>query len=321
MSSHSSTMRVGITMGDPAGVGPQLINRGLLPVRHLARFIVIGDKGVYSRTQKPRGDLPIEFIDLSNVRLPTFRFGQKKPSYGKASLEYINKAITLLKNKQIDCLVTCPVSKETITASGTLFRGHTEYLATATQTHKYVMMLLNHSLKFSLVTRHVPLKSVTDKITVKAIQETICITHQYLKLYFGLRQPRIVVCGVNPHASDNGILGKEENNIISPAVQSLQKKLTMITGPLPADTAISRAAKREFDCIIALYHDQALIPLKLTSASENGVNITLGLPFVRTSPLHGTAFDIADQPSRINTHSFTEAVKLAIQCTKNLKRD
>jgi 4-hydroxythreonine-4-phosphate dehydrogenase len=321
MPSQSKALRVGITMGDPAGVGPHLINRGLLPVRHLARFIVIGDKGVYSLTQKPRTGIPIEFIDLSNVRLSTFRFGKKSSHYGKASLEYINKAITLLKDRQIDCLVTCPVSKETISASGIPFHGHTEYLANSTRTQRYVMMLLNHTLKFSLVTRHLPLKNVPGEIKVKTIQESICITHQYLKSYFGLRQPRIVVCALNPHASDNGLMGEEENSIIRPAVHVLQKKLPAITGPLPADTAISLAAKKEFDCIIALYHDQALIPLKLTEASENGVNITLGLPFVRTSPLHGTAFDIAHRPSRINTHSFTEAVKLAIQCTQNLKRN
>ncbi|MDP2923969.1 MAG: 4-hydroxythreonine-4-phosphate dehydrogenase PdxA, partial [Candidatus Omnitrophota bacterium] len=168
-------------------------------------------------------------------------------------------------------------------------------------------------------TRHIPLKNVHLKINKSNIGKTIFLTCKSMKELFHISNPRIAVCGLNPHASDNGLIGNEENRIIKPALKKIKPSLKcVIDGPLPVDTAMLRAKEKKYDCVIAIYHDQALIPLKLTG-KESGVNITLGLPFIRTSPLHGTAFDIAgtDLPK---PDSLIEAIKLAIRCTRNQKK-
>jgi 4-hydroxythreonine-4-phosphate dehydrogenase len=182
------------------------------------------------------------------------------------------------------------------------------------------MMLLNENFRFSLVTRHIPLKKVATSLTSQEIYKTILLTHLSLRKLFGIKKPRIAVCGLNPHASDNGILGNEEKTIIIPALKRLKGKISSIVGPLPADVAIGRAAKEKYDCLIAMYHDQALIPLKI-AGTYTGVNLTLGLPFIRTSPLHGTAFDIAQKPYKACADSMIEAIKLAVKCSLNRRRD
>ncbi|MBI5145328.1 MAG: 4-hydroxythreonine-4-phosphate dehydrogenase PdxA, partial [Candidatus Omnitrophica bacterium] len=248
-----------------------------------------------------------------------FSFGKISAEYGQASLEYLDKALELIKRGEIDCLVTCPLSKEAVNLAGIKFSGHTEYLAKRTKTRDVVMMLVNKEMRFSLVTRHIPLKKVSPTLNRDNLSKTIFITRQYLKKMFSIKEPRIIVCGVNPHASDNGLLGSEENKIIQPVIKKLKKFIKYLDGPLSADVAIYKAKQREYDCVIAMYHDQALIPLKLLSRDQ-GVNITLGLPFVRTSPLHGTAFDIAGT-SLANPSSLMEAIKLAVKCALNQKKD
>ena len=178
------------------------------------------------------------------------------------------------------------------------------------------MMLLNRKLKFSLVTRHIPLKYVPARLDADKIYKTILLTHRSLKELFLIKNPRIGVCGLNPHASDNGLLGAEENKIIKPALMRVAKSIRNIEGPLPADVAVLKAVQKKYDCLIAMYHDQALIPLKLSGA-YTGVNLTLGLRFIRTSPLHGTAFDIAGKFNLANPSSLIAAIKLAIKLTKN----
>jgi len=178
-----------------------------------------------------------------------------------------------------------------------------------------VMMLLNKEFKFSLVTRHIPLKSVSGALNKDRLYKNIYVTYRVLKDFFLMESPRIVVCGLNPHASDNGIIGKEENQIVKPVLDRLRSMIGYIDGPLSADVAIAKAKQKKYDCVIAMYHDQALIPLKLLDNSS-GVNITLGLPFVRTAPLHGTAFDIAGT-NRANPNSLIEAIKLAVECCVN----
>jgi 4-hydroxythreonine-4-phosphate dehydrogenase len=180
------------------------------------------------------------------------------------------------------------------------------------------MMLLNKDLKFSLVTRHIALEAVPRAINKYKLQRIISITNQALKNLFLIKEPRLVVCGLNPHASDNGVIGSEENQVIKPVIAGFAKTLKNIYGPLPADVAIKKANQHKYDCIIAMYHDQALIPLKLLG-DESGVNLTLGLPFIRTSPLHGTAFDIA-ATKLANPDSMLAAINLAIKCTLNQKR-
>ncbi|MDD5237618.1 MAG: 4-hydroxythreonine-4-phosphate dehydrogenase PdxA [Candidatus Omnitrophica bacterium] len=320
--SKSSKLRVGITMGDPSGIGAGLILKALPKLKNLADFVIIADGWVLNKLKTFGSELPtFRLVDLNNVRRDNFSFGKVKAEYGRASIEYLDKALELVKDKAIDCLVTCPVSKEAVSLAGFKFRGHTEYLAKQTHTKDFVMLLLNKDLRIGLVTRHIPLKDVPLKINKEKILKTIFLTHKGIKEMFALASPRMVVCGLNPHASDNGLIGNEENKHIKPVIQKLRRRLRMqLDGPLPADVAIYKATRNEYDCVIAMYHDQALIPLKLYG-SDTGVNMTLGLPFVRTSPLHGTAFDIARNPDLANPNSLIEAIKLAAKCTINQKKD
>jgi 4-hydroxythreonine-4-phosphate dehydrogenase len=318
----SYKVKVGITLGDPSGIGPAVISKAINKLTGYAEFVIIGDEWVFNKVQGARCRVQgCRFIDLNNVSRKKFEFGRVEAEYGKASIEYLGKALELIKTEAIDCLVTAPISKEAIKKGGFNYSGHTEYLAQHTNTKEPVMMLLNRNLRFSLVTRHIPLKSVSSEINENNLSKTILLTVQNLKKLFFIKHPRIVVCGLNPHASDNGLIGDEEDRLIRPAIEKLKEKLTCpIEGPVPSDVAIYRANSREFDCVIAMYHDQALIPLKLLGIS-NGVNLTLGLPFVRTSPLHGTAFDIANKPRLANPDSMIEAIKLAVKCTLNLRKD
>jgi len=330
MSKLKHKIKVGITMGDPSGIGPTIIAKAIPRIKGLAEFVVIGDRWVFEKNQKSkisatkRGGFAknfgkknqkFKFIDLHNVPRKNFAFGRIKAEYGKASMGYLDRALELIKNKQIDCLVTCPISKEAINLAGFKFSGHTEYFQKRTKTKHTVMMLLNKEFKFSLVTRHIPLKSVSGALNKDRLYKNIYVTYRVLKDFFLMESPRIVVCGLNPHASDNGIIGKEENQIVKPVLDRLRSMIGYIDGPLSADVAIAKAKQKKYDCVIAMYHDQALIPLKLLDNSS-GVNITLGLPFVRTAPLHGTAFDIAGT-NRANPNSLIEAIKLAVECCVN----
>ncbi|MCX5703410.1 MAG: 4-hydroxythreonine-4-phosphate dehydrogenase PdxA, partial [Candidatus Omnitrophica bacterium] len=301
-------IRVGITMGDPSGIGPAITSKAVDKLKGLADFVVIGDEWVFKKAQNakrkapasPAGRQSYKFIDLNNVTRQSFSFGKIKAEYGRASIEYLDKALGLVKNREIDCLVTAPISKEAINLAGFSYSGHTEYLAKNTHTRDFAMMLLNKALRVSLVTRHIPLKDVPAQINKDRISKTIFLTHRALKQIFKIKNPRVVVCGLNPHASDNGIIGKEENRVIKPAIEKLRAKFKIdINGPISSDVAIYQAKEGQYDAVIAMYHDQALIPLKF-SADFTGVNMTLGLPFLRTSPLHGTAFDIAGKHKLAN---------------------
>ena len=308
-------------MGDPSGVGPAVIAKALKKIEHQAEFVVIGDKWVFNRHSADSCQLSaVRFIDLNNVSRKNFRFGKVRAEYGRASIEYLDKALELIRDKEIECLVTAPISKVAINLAGFKSLGHTEYLAKKTHTKDFVMMLLNKKLKLALVTRHIPLNSVSGTLNTRLIYKNALITHKSLKELFAIKNPRIVVCGINPHASDNGLIGEEESTIIAPAIKRLKRKRINIVGPLASDIAILKASRKEFDCVVTIYHDQALIALKASDAS-GGVNITLGLPFIRTSPLHGTAFDIAGNFRLADPRSLIEAISLAIKCTSNLKKD
>ena len=319
--SKSSRVKVGLTIGDPSGIGPAIAVKA---VRELAGFVdllIIGDLFVLNKipgfSSIPRSG--IEVADLKNVKREGFRFGRIKPEYGRASVEYLDKALQLLKDNQIGCLVTCPISKEAINKAGFRYSGHTEYFIEKTKTSQVVMMLLNKSIRFSLVTRHIPIKNVAKELTVDKIFNVTRTTCLSLKNNFNLTSPRIVICGLNPHASDNGLIGSEEEEIIKPAIDKLRKAFKNIDGPLSADVAIYKAFKGEYDAVVVMYHDQALIPLKITG-KDSGVNMTLGLPFIRTSPLHGTAFDIAGKHKFANASSLISAIKLAVKCASDQKK-
>ncbi|MBI4708439.1 MAG: 4-hydroxythreonine-4-phosphate dehydrogenase PdxA [Candidatus Omnitrophica bacterium] len=318
----SSKIKVGITLGDPSGIGPAITLKAIQQVKNLAEIIVIGDSFVLQKAASLKFYARnFKLIDLQNVKQREFRFGQIRAQYGRAAMEYLDQALGLLKNREIDCLVTCPISKQAINLAGFPYSGHTEYLMKMSASLHVVMMLLNDKLRFSLLTRHIPLKDVSPILNKQEIISNIGIITNGLKILFGIRAPKLVVCGLNPHASDGGIIGKEEESLIKPILKGLRKKLkVLIDGPMSADAAIQKAYYNQYDCVIAMYHDQALIPLKLTSP-QTGVNLTLGLPFVRTSPLHGTAFDIAGDYNRANPDSLISAIKLAIECTKNQRKD
>jgi 4-phospho-D-threonate 3-dehydrogenase / 4-phospho-D-erythronate 3-dehydrogenase len=313
----SRGIRIGITMGDPAGIGPEIIAKAGFKKSASVTCVVIGDRFVFDKAAgRGRVRSACEFIDLANVCRRTFKFGRISAEYGKASIEYLDRAMNMLAAGTIDCLVTAPISKEAINSAGYHYSGHTEYLAAKARRPDVVMMLVNDALKFSLVTRHVPLAQVSRRLNRRDICRTLAVTHDALRKLFNIKKPRIVVLGINPHGSDNGVIGNEENSIIKPALAAC--KLSGVDGPRGADVAIHQAATGAYDCVLAMYHDQALIPLKLTG-DETGVNMTLGLPFVRTSPLHGTAFDIAGTGTA-DPASLRAAVTLALQCAQNQKK-
>jgi 4-hydroxythreonine-4-phosphate dehydrogenase len=309
-------IKIGITIGDPSGIGPIVTLKALQHLRGVAEFLVIGDRWVFEKSQAlPAG---YKFVDLKNINRRRFQRGCIRAEYGRASIQYLDKALELLRRKEIECLVTAPISKEAIGLAGFPYKGHTEYLKEKTRASPE-MMLLNKHIRTVLITRHVPLKDVSRIISRKRIREVALLTHSSLKKMFLIKEPRIVLCGLNPHASDRGVIGKEEKETLIPAIKGLRKRIKHLYGPLPADIALLKTKNKEYDCAITLYHDQSLIALKLLNP-ESGVNLTLGLPFIRTSPLHGTAFDIAAKSRLIDPRSMVEAIKLAIQCTLNLKK-
>lgn len=319
----SSTIRAVLCIGDPAGIGPAIALKALKILKDKVDITVIGNSFVLAKAAKilKHCPMPKKLIGLDNIKTKSFAFGKLNAQNGRASVEYLDQAIEFLKRKQFDCLVTCPVSKEAVNLSGLNFSGHTEYLAKKTKSKDLVMMLLNDKLKFSLVTRHIGLKDVSRLLDPDILESNILNTIRCLNSLFLIKKPKIVVCALNPHASDNGLMGTEEKKIINPVIKKIKKRFknVYLTQAFCADVAIAGAAKGLFDAVIAMYHDQALIPLKLIDP-DSGVNLTFGLPFVRTSPLHGTAFDIADNPNLANPNSLVKAIILAVKCTLNQKR-
>ena len=313
-----------ITMGDPAGIGPEVILKALLSkkIRNSGRFVIIGNfKAFVETAHRCRISLPVESNRLSflNVgKISKLCFGRAKTYYGAIALESINVALRLLDEKKIDGLITAPVNKHTICKTGIHFSGHTEYLAQHSNAAHVVMMLVGGPLKVALVTRHLALKDVPRALTKHNVAHTIALTAEALKMYFGISHPRIAVCGLNPHAGEAGVMGEEEIRTIKPALRKVLN-VGKIEGPLPSDTLFHLAFNREFDAIVAMYHDQGLIPLKMI-AFHKGVNVTLGLPYVRTSPDHGTAYAIAGK-NKAHPGSMIEAITLATTMTNVRKRN
>ena len=287
--SRSNKRIIGITAGDPAGIGPEVTAKALkaLPRRSHTEYCAIGgnDPGV----------------------IP----GRPNQKSARASLQAVDHAVQLLKTKKIHALVTAPLSKEGICSLGVDFVGHTEYLADAFHCKKFAMMFVSPKLKTMIVTRHLPLKAVPKAINPRNIFEAIELMDQTLKNHFKIRRPVIAVCGLNPHAGEGGKLGTEEITVIIPTIQNARKKGINVIGPLAADTLFSPDLPHKYDAVVAMYHDQGLIPVK-TLYFSHVVNLTVGLPFIRTSPAHGTAFDIAGK-NKANPASMIEAIKLAVQ--------
>jgi len=306
----SSSPKIGITIGDPSGIGPEVTLKAIarLSSAQEKNIVIIGDSFVLSKISGFK-KTNARLIDLQNVSRTNFAWGKISPCFGSAAKQYLDKALELLKRGAINCLVTAPVSKEAISLSGCKFSGHTEYLAQKTRTKQFAMMFYAGKLRVTLVTRHIPLNQVANKISPRNILESIMLTDSFLRKFLRIRNPRIVVCGLNPHAGEDGLLGKEEGRIIKPALAKARKYNRFIVGPLPGDTVFIPAHFKKFDAVIAMYHDQGMIPVKAL-AFDSCVNVTLGLPFIRTSPCHGTAFDIAGK-NIADPSSMLSAIKLA----------
>lgn len=311
------TVKIAIAMGDPAGIGPEITARALKGAGRFkdAVFFVAGDAYVLARYGfKKSGN--VFLTDLKNITPHAFKPGSPTEETARASLEYLKSAVSQIKEAQAHCLVTAPLSKECVRRAGFPWPGHTEFLAHSFGVSRPEMVFISDVLKVVLVTRHMSLRDA-----IKSITETKIVRcgEQVLDLLAGkfkIKNPRIAVCGLNPHAGEAGLFGSEEKASIAPAIKKLNKAAgPHFFGPFAADTVFHRARHGEFDLVMAMYHDQGLIPFKMI-AFESGVNLTIGLPFVRTSPVHGTAFDIAGKEVA-DPRSMKAAITLAYQLTKN----
>ncbi len=307
--------RIAITMGDPAGIGPEIIVKAFAEedIYKICNPIVIGDKAIIKEVIKVTGmDFDpdnIEVLNLNEIKNPS-KLPKSQPSEysGRVSFTYIRKAVELYRLGIIQAIVTCPISKTALRMAGLPWTGHTDMLAELTETENYAMAFYSELLKLILVTIHIPLKEVPYLIKKEKVINSIFFAKKACDI-LQIKTPRIAVCGLNPHAGENGLMGREEIEEISPAVNEAKDLGINVSGPYPADSIFYRAYKGEFDMVVAMYHDQALAPFKLI-AFDKGVNFTVGLPFVRTSPDHGTAYDIAWQ-GKANPSSLLEAIKLA----------
>jgi len=304
---RSARPRLVLTLGDPAGIGPEIVVKALArkEVRRLAEFVIVG----HAEFLPPLRGVACCAPEPWRGRRPTP--GRWSVHTGRASLAYVEAAVALCQSGMADAMVTAPICKAAWQRAEAGVPGHTELLAARCGGLRPVMMLVGGGLRVALATIHEPLARVPRLLTAERIVAIAEILHRDLRARFGLPRPRLAILGVNPHAGEEGCLGQEEARIIRPAVQRLQRRRIRAVGPLPADTAFHQMRGGHYDAVLAMYHDQGLGPLK-TVAFETGVNVTLGLPIVRTSPDHGTAFDIAGQ-NRARPDSLIAAIRLAAE--------
>jgi 4-hydroxythreonine-4-phosphate dehydrogenase len=319
-------------MGDPAGVGPEIIARVYEDpsISQSAQLVVVGDASVMQEALKILGSsrqiyrievftdetydrTKLNIVDLDNLPWSTFKTGQIDSRAGKASYDYINTAIDMALDRLVDGVVTGPIHKQSMQLAGYNYPGHTEILTERSGTKDYAMLFVAGSLNVILVTTHCSMRDALDMINVEAVLKKIQLADQAMKA-MGVVKPRIAVAGINPHAGEGGRFGIEEKEILEPAITLGRAAGLEVTGPYPPDTVFYRARRGEFDIVVSMFHDQGLIPVKLDGFAE-GVNVTYGLPFVRTSPDHGTAFDIAWQ-GLADPRSMISAIKLAIRLTR-----
>jgi 4-hydroxythreonine-4-phosphate dehydrogenase len=313
-----------ISMGDPCGIGPEIIVKALSSRPQLCEQIsVVGDYNVMARAaalfNTTCSALNIDVIQAGpSIELSNVPFGAVCSQGGQSAFDAITTAVDLIQNGRAKSLITAPLSKKALHLAGHSFPGHTELLAelASIKTNKSVpvrMMLANDELRTVLVSIHLSLRQALDMVTQENILETLAITHESL-IAHGIAAPRIAVAGLNPHAGESGLFGEEEINIISPAIGQAQQLGINAQGPFAPDTIYMRARGfQEFDIVLAMYHDQGLIPVKYLGI-EQGVNVTLGLPFMRTSPDHGTAVDIAGKGTA-NAASLIAAIRYAVTHT------
>lgn len=323
-----------LTMGDPAGIGPDIALAAWQQraARHLPVFALYGDPAVFSARAAQLGwAVPVKTIDDPSDAAKVFAdalpvvpvtpcfdvvSGKPQSRNGAATIAAIDDAVRAVQLGTAAGLVTCPIAKSVLYEAGFKFPGHTEYLAHLAEVAARdgcsilpVMMLASDVLRVVPATIHIPLAEVPKALTANLLKQTITITLAALEKDFGIANPRVAVCGLNPHAGENGTIGREDCDLIAPVVAQLKALGHNVTGPHSADTLFHATARQTYDAVVAMYHDQALIPIK-TLAFDSGVNVTLGLPFVRTSPDHGTAFDIAGT-GKASPESLIQALLMA----------
>ncbi len=327
---------IGITMGDPTGIGPEIIVKALSTEElfRVCRPVVFGDRGVLSRAiqiqnlsetleaieQIPReGYLPqkIFFFPLSQLEAASLRFGHPDRACGEAMVKYIVEAVRQVKNQELDAITTCPINKKAMNEAGYSFPGHTELLAHLTGASSVAMMFLGSKWRIVLATIHLPLKDVSRWISKDRILSILRLTGEGMKKHFGIPHPKIAVLGLNPHCGEDGLLGEEEKKEIFPAIAEAKLLGMEVEGPFPADSFFNMSGRHTFDAVVAMYHDQGLIPIKMLDFKE-AVNFTLGLPFIRTSVDHGTAYDIAGK-GLADPANLVKAVLTAANLSKSKK--
>ena len=289
--------RVGVTVGDPAGIGPEIARKAAAD----PRVSSICDIVLYGPS--------------SDADVARFQRGRVTAEAGRAAYDAIVTATSDARAGRIDAIATAPINKEAFAAAGLPWRGHTDLFAHLTASPRVAMMFYAETLRVVLATVHIPLAEVPRALTRDVIEGTIELAARELPR-FGFAHPRIAVAGLNPHAGEHGVIGREDDEVIAPAVAALCGKGLNVAGPFPADTIFVRAMRGEFDAVVACYHDQGLIPIKLVAFGQ-AVNVTLGLPIVRTSVDHGTAFDIAGK-GVADASSMIEAIKLAARLASNV---
>jgi 4-hydroxythreonine-4-phosphate dehydrogenase len=319
----SKPLRIAVTMGDPAGIGPEVLVKALSDseLRTAAEWIVVGDGVVLTQTEKLTGiRLPksagLRIVDLHHFYSAAgWVTGKLQAQCGRAALEYIRTATQICLRRDADAMVTAPVNKEAIALSGESFSGHTEFIAQLCSVSESRMLLVSDKLKVVHVSTHVSLRQAC-RLEQDRIVTTIRLGGEACRL-LGVARPRIAVCGLNPHAGENGLFGDEEARVIGPAIEAARSGPFAPDGPLPADTVFVKALQGEYDLVVVMYHDQGHIPAKLIDFQRT-VNVTLGLPIIRTSVDHGTAFDIAGR-NMADPTNMKSALHLALRMAKNAK--
>ncbi len=324
--------RIGITLGDLNGIGPEVVIKALADPRllNIVTPVVYGSTRVLSYYRKLMG---LEELNYSQVKTKGQFFpkvinvvncweeeikitpGQPSKDGGRAALMSLKKVVEEVKEGLLDGFVTAPIDKNTIHGDDFPFRGHTEYLTQTFEAMESLMLMVGESLKVGLVTEHVSLKEVSEHITKERVELKIRLLELSLKNDFRISKPKIAVLGLNPHAGDEGLIGDEENLVIKPVIADLKSKGKLVMGPYPADGFFGSGQHKKFDGILAMYHDQGLVPFKYIDF-ENGVNFTAGLPTVRTSPDHGTAYSIAGK-NQADESSLRQAIFVATDIIKN----
>ncbi|HET6567413.1 MAG TPA: 4-hydroxythreonine-4-phosphate dehydrogenase PdxA [Rhodothermales bacterium] len=332
-SEHRRRPRIAITLGDPNGIGPEVVLKCLTDSR-LLKFVqpvVVGSAHVLRVHAKELNfhdlrlhvvrevsdqvtDGEIAVLDVLPSEKPPVALGKITEEGGRLAMMAVECAVDLCQEGQADAMVTAPISKEAISLAGYKDPGHTEFIARRTGADAFTMMMVADDLRIGLVTGHIPIWDVPRAVTEEAILSKIRIIDASLMTDFGIAKPRIAVLGLNPHAGDGGILGREEIEIIGPSIRRACEEGHLVFGPYPADGFFAIGGHRVYDAVLAMYHDQGLIPFK-TLAFDSGVNFTAGLPIVRTSPDHGTAYDIAGQ-GRASPSSLRSAVYLAVDIAR-----